>query len=94
MMIDHVLGRPERVENGDRIRFRTVVDIADFEAVSKSRAQYLILHWNPLREFFHIGPEWGRSWFVARIRERLVARYGAPAFENGAICVFRVNGGS
>lgn len=93
MMIDHVLGRPEGETNHGRIRFRTVVDIADREAVSSSRAQYLILHWNPLREFFHIGPEWGQSWFVARIRESLTARYGAPVVENTAICVFRLIAG-
>jgi hypothetical protein len=93
MVIDHVLGRPERAAVHDRIRFRTVVDIADREAVSSSRAQYLILHRNPLREFFHIGPEWGQSGFVARIRESLVMRYGAPMVENAAICVFRLVGG-
>ncbi len=92
LMVDHVLGRAESVANHGRIRFRTVVDIADPGAVARSGAEYLLLHWNPLREFFHIGPEWGKSWFVARIRERLAARYGAPVLENGAICVFRVNG--
>ena len=96
MMVDHVLGRPERAartKDDVRIRFRTVVDIADPDAVSRSRAQYLILHWNLLREFFQIGPEWGKSWFVARIREQLIARYGVPVFENGVICVFRVKVG-
>jgi hypothetical protein len=88
MMVDHVFGRPE---SDGRIRLRTVVDIADPDAVAKSKAQYLILHWNPLREFFHIGPAWGRSEFVARIRERLSARYGRPRFENDAIVVFRLS---
>ncbi len=91
MTIDHVLGR---AGSDRRIHFHTVVDIADPDAVARSRAEYLILHWNPLREFFHIGPEWGRSWFVARIRDRLIARYGAPLLDNGAICVFRVAGKS
>ena len=90
MTVDHVLGRPQR---DARIRFRTVVDIADAEAMSRSGAEYLILHWNQLREFFHIGPESGRSWFVARIRRQLTARYGAPAFENQSLCVFRLVGG-
>jgi hypothetical protein len=90
-MVDHVLGRPE---NDSRIQLHTVVDIADPAAVSKSRAQYLILHWNLLWEFFHIGPEWGKSWFVGRIREQLVARYGAPVVDNAVICVFRVASGA
>ena len=89
MMVDHVLGRPE---SDGRIHLRTVVDIADPDAVFRSQAQYLILHWNPLREFFHIGPAWGRSRFVDRIRKQLLDRYGAPAFENGSICVFRLTG--
>ena len=93
MMVDHVLGRSEPGEIEGRIRFRTVVDIADPDAVWRSRAQYLILHWNPLREFFHIGPEWGKSEFVARIRGQLIARYGAPTFENASICVFRATRG-
>ena len=91
MMVDHVLGRPQ---NDSRIRFHTVIDIADPKAVSRSGAEYLILHWNPLREFLHSGPEWVQSWFVARIRGQLAARYGAPAFENAVISVFRVNGAS
>jgi hypothetical protein len=91
LMVDHVLGRPE---NDSRIQLHTVVDIADPAAVSKSRAQYLILHWNLLWEFFHIGPEWGKSWFVGRIREQLVARYGAPVVDNAVICVFRVASGA
>ena len=89
-MVDHVLGRTEQ---DPRIRFRTVVDIADPVAVAASRAEYLILHWNLLREFFHIGPEWERSGFVGRIREKLVGSYGAPVVDNGVICVFRVAGG-
>jgi len=90
MTIDHVLGRPQ---NDQHIRFHTVVDIADREAVSRSGAEYILLHWNPLWEFFHIGPEWGKSWFVAHIRRQLTARYGAPVFENPSICVFRSAGG-
>ncbi len=94
LMVDHVLGRAESQANRGRIRFRTVVDLADPKAVAGSEAEYLILHWNPLREFFHIGPEWGKSWFVARIREQLAERYGSPVLENAAICVFRVHGRS
>jgi hypothetical protein len=91
MTVDHVLGRPQ---SDSRIRFHTVIDIADAKAISRSGAEYLILHWNPLREFFHSGPEWVKSWFVANIRGQLAARYGAPAFENAVLCVFRVNGAS
>ena len=91
MMVDHVLGRPE---SDDRIHFRTVIDISDPVAVSNSRAEYLILHWNPLREFFRIGPEWGRSQFVDQIRQRLITRYGRPLVDNGSICVFRLTGKS
>ncbi|HEX7506204.1 MAG TPA: DUF6541 family protein [Polyangia bacterium] len=91
MTVDHVLGRPH---NDSCIRFHTVIDIADPKAVSRSKAEYLILHWNTLREFFHIGPGSARSWFVANIRGQLAARYGAPAFENAVICVFRLNSAS
>jgi len=89
--VDHVFGRSERSDGDTRIRFRTVVDIADRAAVSRSGAEYVILHWNLLREFFRIGPVWGKSWFVAQIREQLEARYGDPVFETGVLCVFRVN---
>jgi len=89
MTVDHVLGRPE---TDRRIRFRTVIDIADPDAVSKSRADYLVLHWNLLREFYAIGPREVRSWFVHGIRRQLVARYGAPIEENEAIIVFRLSG--
>jgi len=85
MTIDHVLGRPE---SDGRIRLRNVVDIDDAGAVSSSRAQYLILHWNLLREFFAVGPQRARSFFVHQIRRRLIERYGSPSFENDLLCVF------
>jgi hypothetical protein len=89
MIVDHVLGRPE---SDRRIRFRTTIDIADPDAVSKSQAEYLILHWNLLREFYAIGPSGARSWFVHSIRRQLTARYGSPFVENEAITVFRLSG--
>jgi hypothetical protein len=91
MTIDHVLGRPEKDR---RVRFRTAIDIADPDEMRKSRAEYLILHWNLLREFYAVGPSGVRSWFVHWIRSQLVARYGAPFVENEAILVFRLSGGS
>jgi len=89
MTLDHVLGRSQ---NSNQIRFHTAVDIADSDAVSESRAAYLILHWNLLREFYAIGPSEARSWFVHWIRRQLVVRYGAPFIENEAIIVFRLSG--
>jgi hypothetical protein len=87
MMVDHVLGRRE---SDGRVRFRTVVNIMDPEAVKRSGAQYLVLHGNILREFFKSGPERIRSYFTGRIREKLFIRYGAPVFENDLITVLRL----
>jgi hypothetical protein len=89
MMIDHVLGRHEP---DARVRFRTVVDILDRKAVRRSGAEYLILHENILREFFRIGPPQVRSYFVGRIRDQLIARYGAPVFDSELVTVFRLSG--
>jgi Dolichyl-phosphate-mannose-protein mannosyltransferase len=87
MMVDHVLGRPEVPA---AIRFETVVDISDPAAVKRSGAEYLILHGNLLREFFHTGPERVRSHFVHEIRGPLITRYGLPVFENDLITVLRL----
>ena len=91
MIVDHVLGRPE---NDCRVRFHTAIDIADPDEVRKSRAEYLILHWNLLHELYALGPSGVRSWFVHGIRSQLVARYGAPIVENESIVVFRLSGGA
>ena len=88
MMIDHVLGRHPA---DARVRFRTMVDILDREAVKRSGAEYLILHGNILREFFRIGPAHVRSYFVGRIRYQLSVRYGAPVFDNDLVTVFRLS---
>ena len=88
MMVDHVLGRHQP---DARVRFRTVVDIEDEAAVQKSGAEYLVLHGSILRELFHIGPERVRSYFVGRIRAELIARYGAPVFENELVTVLRLS---
>jgi hypothetical protein len=87
MMVDHVLGRggPDR-----RVRFRTVVDILDEDAVARSGAEYLVLHGNLLREFFHGGPARMRSFFVGRILELLSTRYGPAVFDNDLLTVFRL----
>lgn len=87
MMIDHVLGRAEA---DGRVRFRTIVDILDANAVERSGAELLVLHANLLREFFGIGPEGARSELALAIRQTLFARYGMPVFENELITVLRV----
>jgi hypothetical protein len=88
MMIDHVFGRRPGATG---VRLRTVVDILDPVAVKRSGAEYLILHANLLREFFHTGPARLHNDFVARIRGPLGERYGAPVFENDLITVLRLS---
>jgi hypothetical protein len=87
MMVDHVLGRgpPD-----GRVRLRTVVDILDAAAVAASGAEYLLVHANLLRELFKIGPADAQSALALRVRQALVARYGAPVFENQLLTVLRL----
>jgi hypothetical protein len=87
MMIDHVLGR-----RPDNPGFRTIVAIDDAQALARSHAEYVVLHWNLLREFFHIGPDWAKSAFVAQARAKLSGICGAPILENEVITVFRLTG--
>jgi hypothetical protein len=84
MMVDHVLGR-----RPDNPGLHTLVDIDDPQALAQSDAEYLVLHWNLLREFFRVGPQWAKSGFVADARARLVGLYGAPLIDNEVITVFR-----
>jgi hypothetical protein len=83
MMVDHVLGR-----RPDNPGLHTLVDIDDPKALAQSDAEYLVLHWNLLREFFRVGPQWAKSGFVADARARLVGLYGAPLIDNEVITVF------
>ena len=91
MTIDHALG-PLAERSG--IRFRTVVDLADTRAIRASGAAYVVLHWNPLREFHRVkldaasGEARGR--FVATLRDRLLAELGRPLLEDGVLTVFAV----
>ncbi len=87
MMVDHVLGR-----RPDNLGFRTIVAIDDPNALANSGAEYLVLHWNLLREHFRIGPDWAKSPFVAQVRARLTATCGAPVVESEVITVFRLTG--
>lgn len=87
MMVDHVFGR-----RADNPGLRTLVDLDDANAISQSGAEYLVLHWNLLREFFRIGPDGAKSGFVAQARAKLVGTYGAPVVDNDVITVFRLTG--
>lgn len=87
MMVDHVLGR--RPANPG---FRTVVAIDDAQTLAGSGAEYLVLHWNLLREHFHIGPAWAKSAFVAQARARLGGVCGAPDVDDDVLTVFRLSG--
>jgi MFS family permease len=91
MTIDHALG-PLADRSG--IRFRTVVDLADPQAIRASGATYVVLHWNPAREFLRLeidaalGATRGR--FVATLRDRLAAELGPPILEDDVLTVFAV----
>jgi hypothetical protein len=87
MMVDHVLGR-----RADNPGLRTAVDIDDANALAQSDAEYLVLHWNLLREFFRVGPDWAKSGFVAQARARLIGLYGAPFMDSDVITVFGFTG--
>jgi hypothetical protein len=87
MMVDHVLGR--RAHNPG---LRTAVDLDDANALAQSDAEYLVLHWNLLREFFRVGPDWAKSGFVAQARARLGESYGPPVVDNDVITVFGMAG--
>jgi hypothetical protein len=91
MAIDHALAH---VPDRSAIRFRTVVDLADLDAVRASSARYVVLHWNLPRELLllevasHLGAARGR--FVARLAERLAAAFGPPLLHDEALTVYRV----
>lgn len=91
MTIDHALGR---LRDRSGIRFRTVVDLGDTQAIRSTGAAFVILHWNVAREFLRLevdtalGDKRGR--FVATLRDRLQAELGPPLFEDGVQSVFAV----
>jgi hypothetical protein len=91
MTIDHVLGQGAPRQG---IRFKTVVDILDTDALKACQAQYLLLHWNLAREFLflevvsHHGANPKR--FVAQARERLIAALGKPIVDDEVLTVFEV----
>jgi hypothetical protein len=91
MSIDQALGH---LASGSGIRFRTVVDIDDVDALRRSGAEYLVLHWNPAREFLflevdrRLGTSRGR--FVAVIRDRLRPKLGKPIVDDDRMTVFRL----
>jgi hypothetical protein len=91
MTIDHALGH---VSHPAGIRFRTVIDISDVNAIRASGAEYLVLHWNLPREFLflevssRLGRTRGR--FVARIRDRLLADLGNPIVNDESLTVFKL----
>ena len=41
-----------RINNPNKLRFRNIIDILDFEAFQKSNARYLILNKNLISEMF------------------------------------------
>jgi hypothetical protein len=89
MTVDQALGH---LVSRAKIRFRTVIDIADLDALRGSGAEYLVLHWNPAREFLflevdsRLGASRGR--YVADIRDRLRAELGRPIVDDERITVF------
>jgi len=93
MTVDQALGH---LASRAGIRFRTVIDIADVDALRRSGAAYLVLHWNPAREFLFLevdsrrGDSRGR--FVAAIRDRLLAKLGNPIVDDQRLTVFELPG--
>jgi hypothetical protein len=89
LTVDHVLGRAQRL---GAVRFSTVVDLSDPAALEQSGAEYVLLHWDLLREQFGVRverPEHAEA-FVARLRAHLAASLGEPVLEDRVVSVFKV----
>ena len=89
LTVDHVLGRAQRLGG---VRFSTVVDLSDPAALEHSGAEYVLLHWDLVREQFGVRverPEHAEA-FVARLRAHLAASLGEPVLEDRVVSVFKV----
>jgi len=76
-----------------RLRFRSIVNIYNAEAVEKTGADYLVIHFNLLAELYNdpVETKYGRTPALKECLEKMVQCYGKPVYIDRTMIVFALN---
>ena len=79
------------IKDRRKLKFRNLIDMTDLEAVKQSRADYVILHKNLLREMFPTAVRENKFYQPVRLLNKEYQNiFGNPVFEDRHLIVFKI----